>query len=516
MILKKLVPLLLLVWTIPILAAQHALVVGINQYQHVNKLEGAVNDALLLRDVLRHLQVQLPDNRVLLDNQATRATFFKAWQDMLKRAKSGDTLILSFSGHGGQKPDGDPVDEKDHKDETLLFYDFNVYDSSKGYITDDEIYGLFQEASDYKIVFLVDACHSSGMVRSTERPSGKFRSGPFWNIKQTMPALLLPTRGDDRKPLPHVTLITAVEHELLKVPETILDNKPHGALSWFFAQALNGKADSDKNGYLERHELNHYLQEKISNHMNNMQRPKLLPRADMQSVVKILPDSMTPPSPYPSNIAIVIEKGHVPGKLNNVEFVNSSQTFDLLFKVEKKGTEVFNNTGDKVTHLPNNALSLWQQVIDKERLLKVLDSQFDMRLKPIKIILREGNKVHRKGKVRHFSIAPTDKQLGLNALTLFNLAGDGELQFLYPLSEYRDPKIVSRFPYRVPPMKVAKPFGGDDLVAILCKKPANGLHGLLNRYLKKTKRPLPTPEQILTQLRNNICQVGQYAFFSSE
>ncbi|MDM8558527.1 caspase family protein [Candidatus Parabeggiatoa sp. HSG14] len=514
MILKKLVPLLILAWTIPVLAAQHALVVGINQYQHVNKLEGAVNDALLLWDVLRHLQVQLPDNRVLLDNQATRATFFKAWQDMLKHAKPGDTLILSFSGHGGQKPDGDPIDEKDHKDETLLFHDFNVYDSSKGYITDDEIYGLFQEADAYKIVFLVDACHSSGMVRSTERPSGKFRSGGFWNIKLAMPALLLPTRGDDRKPLPHVTLITAVEHELLKVPETVLDNKAHGALSWFFAQALNGKADSDKNGHLERHELEHFLREKVSNHMNNMQRPKLLPRADLQSVVKIS-RSKTSPSPYPSHIAIVIENGRMPG-LNHIQLVNSWQTFDLLFKVEKNGTEVFNNTGDKVTHLPNNALSLWQRVIDKERLLKVLETQFNMRLKPINITLRDGNKTYKKGEIRHFSIEPTDKQGGLNALTLFNLAGDGELQFLYPLSEYRDPKIVKHFPYRLPPMKVAKPFGGDDLVAVLCKKPATGLHGLLNSYLKKNKRPLPTPEQLLRQLRNNTCQVGQYAFFSSE
>ncbi|GEM_PF-2400686 len=62
---------------------QHALVVGINQYRHADgfylkNLEGAVNDAHLLRDTLRRIQVNLPDKRVLLDAKATRAAFVRA------------------------------------------------------------------------------------------------------------------------------------------------------------------------------------------------------------------------------------------------------------------------------------------------------------------------------------------------------------------------------------------------------------------------------------------------------
>jgi len=41
-------------------------------------LEGAVNDAHLLRDTLRRIQVNLPDKRVLLDAKATRAAFVRA------------------------------------------------------------------------------------------------------------------------------------------------------------------------------------------------------------------------------------------------------------------------------------------------------------------------------------------------------------------------------------------------------------------------------------------------------
>jgi hypothetical protein len=181
--------------------------------------------------------------------------------------------------------------------------------------------------------------------------------------------------------------------------------------------------------------------------------------------------------------------------------------------IKNRQTDVFNNTGDKITTLPNNALSRRQRVINKQRLLKVLATQFDMRLKPIRMTLREGAKLHKKGEVLHFSIEPgSDKQKGLNALTLFNLAGNGELQFVYPLPQFKNPLVIHHFPYIVPPMEVTPPFGGDHLVAVLCQKPPKSLHALL----AKSQPRLPAPWQILFHLRKNRCQVGQYAFFSSE
>ncbi len=41
---------------------------------------------------------------------------------------------------------------------------------------------------------------------------------------------------------------------------------------------------------------------------------------------------------------------------------------------------------------------------------------------------------------------------------------------------------------------------------------SNDLHTLLSKKPPK----IPAPEQILSQLCGNTCQVGQYAFFSSE
>jgi len=122
---------------------QHALVIGIDQYQHpdINTLKGAVNDAKLLRDALRQAGVKLPNDRVLLNKKATRNAFLKAWRNMLKKAQPGDTLILTFAGHGGQEPDKAPRGEKDGKDENLIFHDFDG--TIGGRLTDDELYGLF-------------------------------------------------------------------------------------------------------------------------------------------------------------------------------------------------------------------------------------------------------------------------------------------------------------------------------------------------------------------------------------
>ena len=503
--------------------SQHALVVGINQYQYADgqylkNLGGAVNDAELLSEVLRRTQVQLPDERILLDAQATRANVIRAWRNMVKQANPGDTLILTFSGHGGQQSDAAPLDERDNRDETLMFHDFNPYKPNQGRITDDELYGIFEQARDYKILFLVDACHSSGMVRATAQTSGRFRTGGFWEIQpeEPPPFQVLPTQSDEDKSLAHVTLITAVDSDILQVPETQLNNKWHGALSWFFAQALSGEADGNKNGHLERNELDRFLREKIRKKMNHLQTPKLLPRADKRSVIKLPSGSVFEPPSVQTNIsdiAIVVENGRVPSGLKHIQVTHTSQAV-LHFVIRKGQIEVLNNTGDKITTLRNAALHLWQPVIDKARLLNALDTQFDMRRKPIRITLREGDKLHKKGEVLHFSVAPGDTKEGLNALTLFNLAGDGELQFLYPLIEYKEPTVVKQFPHNLPPTKVTAPFGGDNLVAVLCEKPATGLHTLL----AENQPAIPKPGQILSQLRkdNNRCQVGQYAFFSGE
>ncbi|WP_069472363.1 hypothetical protein [Candidatus Marithrix sp. Canyon 246] len=69
---------------------------------------------------------------------------------------------------------------------------------------------------------------------------------------------------------------------------------------------------------------------------------------------------------------------------------------------------------------------------------------------------------------------------------------------------------VNKFPYNLPSLKVTSPFGGDNLIAILCRQPAYGLH----RLLKSNK--IPTIKQVMARLEGNTCQIGQYGFFTQE
>jgi hypothetical protein len=496
--------------------SQHALVVGIDKYKYSDgngftNLDGAVNDAKLLSEVLRNQNVELPDSRILLNENATRANFIRAWNSMVAKAKPGDTLILTFSGHGGQETDLPPLDEKDGQDETLMFHDFNPQTIKDGRISDDELLGIFKKAKDYKILFLADSCHSSGMVRSLAKPAGKFRSAGSWNIQPNIPppTITVPTEGDENHKLPkNITLITAVDSDSLQVPETTFYNQAHGAVSWFFAKAINGDADGNKNGRLERNEIETFLKQKVTAYMDRRQTPKLIPRGDNKAVFSLNKGFEIRPT-TPNTVKIAVQNGSAPSGLQNASVIKNETLADLLFVIRNSQTEVFNKNGDKVTTLTSNTTASWQALIDKKRLLNALEKQFKMSLKPIKISLKEGDKLHKQGEVLHFSIVPGDKREGLNALTLFNLAGNGELQFLYPLSDYGDKTVIKKFPYKLPAMKVSKPFGGDNLVAILCKQPVTSLHSLL-----VTSQPnIPKPSAITTYLDN--CQVGQYAFFSS-
>ncbi|OQY48475.1 MAG: hypothetical protein DRR08_26045 [Candidatus Parabeggiatoa sp. nov. 2] len=537
----------------PLKTTQHALVVGINKYRHVGKvlnasgnvltnLSGTVNDALLLAEALRRANVKLPNERILLNEQATRSAFLQAWRNMIKQAQPGDTLIVTFSGHGGQELDTWPLDENkdcrenddecEERDETLLFHDF-YFDkqqlSSQGRLIDDELRSLLEKASAYKIVFVIDACHSAGMMKGAQgQGQGQVRTAGFFkgkrgvveHAKTEIPSL--PSPQADEAPLPeHVTLITAVHIDNRLVSETSFNGKKHGALSWFFDKALRGQADGNKNGYLERDELENFLVKRVKDHMEMIypQVPKILPRGDNVAVLKLGNISESPePSLKPNlpDIAIRVKNGVAPQNLKYVRFINSEESFDLLFIIKTQQTQVFNEFNEQVATLPlpSDAPHLWQRVINKERLLRVLRTQFDMRLQPVSITLREGDGLHKQGEVLHFDIAPGNTQEGLNALTLFNLASDGELQVLYPWPNSGDPLKVEKFPYTIPPLEVKLPFGKDNLVVLLCSQPTEGLHDLL----ADSQPNIPEPEKILAQLHkdNNRCQVGQYAFFSSE
>jgi uncharacterized caspase-like protein len=90
------------------LASAHALVVGITQYQHVRPLP-QVADAEDLASVLRDPSAcgyPAANVALLREAEASRARTLDALDELARRASADSTVLIYFSGHGGQPVDG--------------------------------------------------------------------------------------------------------------------------------------------------------------------------------------------------------------------------------------------------------------------------------------------------------------------------------------------------------------------------------------------------------------------------
>ena len=82
-----------------------ALCIGINNYPGTHMdLQGCVNDA---NDWAAALAERGFKVNKLLDDQATKAAMVKAMSDLIGKASKGDSLVITFSGHGTYQPDED-------------------------------------------------------------------------------------------------------------------------------------------------------------------------------------------------------------------------------------------------------------------------------------------------------------------------------------------------------------------------------------------------------------------------
>jgi hypothetical protein len=83
-----------------------ALLIGINEYSYAPELNGCVNDALLIAEILLNsFGFPYPNIEMLLDEQATRAGILEAMSRLRDRVDDNSVVVLFFSGHGSQVPD---------------------------------------------------------------------------------------------------------------------------------------------------------------------------------------------------------------------------------------------------------------------------------------------------------------------------------------------------------------------------------------------------------------------------
>jgi hypothetical protein len=139
--------------------AKRALCIGINDYPGTGSdLAGCVNDA---HDWAAAFKARGFTVRMLLDKQATGKAMRAAIKALVGGAKSGDSVVIQYSGHGSFVPDQNG-DEPDGTDECLCPYDIGA----RGPITDDELFDLYcDHARNVKLLTISDSCHSGTVAK---------------------------------------------------------------------------------------------------------------------------------------------------------------------------------------------------------------------------------------------------------------------------------------------------------------------------------------------------------------
>lgn len=161
-------------------------------------LQGCVNDA---NDWAAALAARGFKVAKLLDGQATKAAMVKAMNELIGTADKGDSLVITFSGHGTYQPDEDG-DEADGLDEALCPYDLQTNGAA---LVDDEIRAIFgARKAGVRLVLISDSCHSGTVTRAAKAEKDADTRPRFMPMGNWLPAKLLPK---DRAGKPATTMV---------------------------------------------------------------------------------------------------------------------------------------------------------------------------------------------------------------------------------------------------------------------------------------------------------------------
>ncbi|MGY0575465.1 caspase family protein [Bradyrhizobium sp. RDM12] len=240
--------------------AVRALVIGIDDYQHVRKLKGAVADAA---DIVSSLKTMGVGDVVELTNaQVDRSSVLREISAMVERTKTNDLVFLSIAGHGTQEPERIKGSEPDGMENVFLLPGFETTATgSVERILGSEFNHFIRqfELRGAKVIFVADTCHGGGMVRDIDPRAEEmsFRQVPRYTL--LVDELKPVSDSNDPKSeldLDHTAFLAAVDRNT-KAPEVRIPGIDglRGALSYAVARAMEGSADINHDGKVTLKEL---------------------------------------------------------------------------------------------------------------------------------------------------------------------------------------------------------------------------------------------------------------------
>ena len=500
-----------------------ALVIGIDRYQDVDPLQGAVADAQDIASALKNAGVS--DLTVLTDGEATRHNIESAMMG-IAAATPGDLVFMSIAGHGAQAPEQVKGSEPDGMDEIFLLAGFSR--SGRGNaerIVDNEFNGWLAQLNrkGVDVLFVADVCHGGGMTRQpkfgSETLRYRFAGTVQLNRGNDTPLTRAANARVKPRDLPHVTFIAGVDKYKL-VPEVTIPGTEttRGALSYAVARAI----DAGRDGPITRQHLFGFSRQIALQYSQGQQSIVAEPQgADArldQVVFRLKTDGVRTAPERAIPIRLLVMDGDA-AKLNGVapndapfRLVKVGKLSDLsryigqfdLFWSADKG-EIYSAAGDLIGSA--RAASDIPPIVDLVSAMTTITKLTAMNYQSIELL--PNNSRHRKGDVVSFRASG----LANKHLILFDLFGDGTVRFLYPRDGSDDP-LIADDSFSLP-LRVGPPFGSDYVTAIVSETRLEGLEQSIRALDGQKSAGKLVDLLIATQQSHPDMRVGTAALFTS-
>jgi hypothetical protein len=537
-----------------------ALVIGIDDYQHVRKLKGATADAHDIDSSLRTMGVR--DVTALINDRADRSNVLREISALVERTKTNDIVFLSIAGHGAQEPERIKGSQPDGMEDVFLLPGFEATPSgSQQRILGSEFNHFIKqfELRGAKVIFVADTCHGGGMVRDIDPRAAamSFRQIPSYTllVDELKP---VSDQGDPRSELDldHTAFLAAVDRNT-KAPEVRVPGIDglRGALSYAVARAVEGNADADHDGKVTLKEFFANIRQvvyQLSDQRQNvvtMTSPNRSPDVDVafgltrgvtliqgpiegpqpsapksvasKSVASLSPASASPaaggiapipsPGPNPQIVGQVSPPIRLAALDGKTSYFPSSKSRDSTFQTVPP-TDNPDLIWDPVSH----DVIAWGDVIaygvDPVDLPTVIDRTAAIRtLKGIATQSPQVMRVSPDDRLQHNdqTVNIDLSEVGGRAVVLFNVSGDGTIQMLYPIGSDASP--VRSANLRLP-LRVREPFGAEQIVAVTSPQRMVDFENALQQLNRRR-----ASGQVIKSLERYMpadARVGSVGFFS--
>ncbi|MCP3468874.1 caspase family protein [Bradyrhizobium sp. CCGUVB1N3] len=547
-------------------AAVRALVIGIDDYQHVRKLKGAVADATDIVTSLKSMGVG--DVVELTNTQADRASVLREISALVERTKTNDLIFLSIAGHGTQEPERVKGSEPDGMENVFLLPGFETTPTgSVERVLGNEFNHFIRqfELRGAKVIFVADTCHGGGMVRDIDPRAAEmsFRQVPRYTL--LVDELKPVSDSNDPKSeldLDHTAFLAAVDRNT-KAPEVRIPGIDglRGALSYAVARAVEGSADINHDGKVTLKELFSNVRQvvyQLSDQRQNIvtissqaQTPDTDVAFELTRGVVLIQgpaaraaagqagaaapvegEAPAPPAvaataptaptlaaatkevptgtgPTPLRLAAPIRLAALDGKTNYFASVTPKDVTVLAVQPTDNPDLIW----DPVSH----DVIAWGDVVaygvDVASLPTVVDRTAAIReLKrmatrsPQMMRIWPDDRQQRAGQTVEVDLS----DVASRAVLLFNVSGDGTIQMLYPVGS--DAALARSASLRLP-LRVGEPFGAEQVVAVTSQQRMVDLETVLIQLNRRR-----ASGQMIKSLEHHLpadARIASIGFFSA-